>query len=892
MTQVIYPGAVTTDLPRVTGRETEVGQLGEALDRIRAGVGGAVVIVGEFGSGKSALGRTVGPLSGLPTRFVRARVGEHARELSDRLFGTTLVGDDVEDVAAVNSALDALEDSARGGPLVVVVDDLDRADPSARRLLGILARRITPFPVLLVLIGWRRGEALPSGARVLRLHPLSTGDSAAIVRGALVPSAPDSVVDDIAAASGGNPLAAREMAAALTSDEVVGRAGLPVPPRPGTGWTARWRVIEEGLSETARVAMLVVAAGDGLPIGVLALACMRLGLGRDDVDVLESRRLVRVDESDRAWSRRPHRSAAFHCADAVLRRAVHRALADELQDNADFRLLSALHRCSAEDGSAEDVGDELESILRNVEASPDALIGWIRAAELTTNHDVRARRLVSAGLVSWVIGRPAQADWLVTRAGLTGRDISIAGTAAQIRGAVALSRGLPADALRILVDGAGAAVRRDPRLAVDLAARVTGLAWWGGRADWAEKASTLAASLGDSAVEGSSGLFTALVRMAAPAGVAVMQDDFRPAVGDLIRSLRDAENLVEPRELLFAAEVATMIGDDVGTRLFCERAIRVMRARGRATELPFALQLHALVLAGQGRREAARTNADEGLSLAAHAGEETDGAFQHTVLAHLAALDGDTASCEQHRSAVTGRGAEHPTASLDWAAGRLAVSLGRFDDAIEILVPTVLGDRRHPEVSLLATPDLVEAAVASGKPDLVEQALARFGRWCEAGSPWGNAVEPRLTALAAGDSDALFDKACRAPGLAQRPLEAARTRLAYGEHLRGKRRRVEAREHLHAALAVFESLQLPAWIDRTRSVLRASGEGRTHDIAVADVLTPQELDIARMVSAGRSNRDVAGTLHLSSRTVEYHLSKVYVKLGLDSRDQLAGALAD
>ncbi|MBY6683098.1 AAA family ATPase [Rhodococcus sp. BP-316] len=882
---------MNTDVPPSTGRETEIRQLFEIVEGVHSGVGGAVVVVGEFGSGKSTVGRSVGPRAGLRTRFVRARAGEHGTDLFARLLGTGPITDDVDDVVGANAALDALADATRGGPVVLVVDDLDRADHSARRLLGILARRVASLPVFLVLIGWRRGESLPAGAAVLRLHPLSSGDTAATVRGCLEASVPDSVVDDIAAASGGNPLAAREMAAVLTPEEMAGHASLPEPAVPGPAWTARWSMLAQGLSETGRAAMLVVAVGDGLPITVLEGACARLGLGADELDVLESRRLVRVDESGRGWSRRPHRSATFHSADAESRRAVHRALADELQDTADLVLPRALHRAAVEEGTGTDAGDELESVLRTVDASPAALNGWLRAAELATEDDARVRRLVSAGLVSWVIGRPAQAEWLVTSAGVTGRDVSIAGTAAQIRGAVALSRGLPADALRILVDGAGAAARRDPRLAVDLAARVTGLAWWGGRADWAEKAANLADSIEDEAVE-SSGVFAALVRQAAPAGVDVMRDNFRPAIGDLTRSLRDAVNLIEPRELLFAAEIATMVGDDVGTRVFCERAIRAMRVRGRATELPFALQLQALVLAGQGRLEAARAAADEGLSLAAHAGEETDGAFQHTVLAHLAALDGDTASCERHRRAVTGRGAEHPTASLDWAAGRSAVSMARFDDAVEILVPTVLGDRRHPEVSLLATPDLVEAAVAVGKSDLAERALERFARWCDAGSSWGGAVQFRLTALAAGDSEELFDNACRATGLAQRPFESARTRLAYGEFLRGKRRRVEAREHLHTALGVFESLELPAWIDRTRSVLRASGEGRTHDIPVVDVLTPQELDIARMVSRGRSNRDVAGALHLSSRTVEYHLSKVYVKLGLDSRDQLAGALAD
>ncbi|OZD00368.1 hypothetical protein CH281_18485 [Rhodococcus sp. 06-221-2] len=887
--QVIYGGFVNTDVPSSTGRKTEISQLIEVVDGVRDGVGGAVVIVGEFGSGKSTVGRTVGPLSGLRTRFVCARAGEHAAELLTRLLGTASYSDAADAVAMVDIVLDALVKLTRTGPLLAVVDDLDLADDSARKVLGTLARRIRHLPVGLVLIGWRRGDRLPAGATALRLHPLSAHDTASITRGRLGSSAPDWVVDSIAAAAGGNPLAAKEMSAALTPDEAAGRGALADPPRPGPGWTARWADLAGVLSANDRSAMLVAAVGDGLSSSVLDDACARLGGGADALESLEAMRLVRVDDSSRAWSRRPHRSAVFHAADPASINAVHAALAGALSDAADpeQRLAQVMHLAAPSDTPAEAVGDTLERILRTAHASAETLTGWLRAAESTDDDAVRARRLVSAGLVSWLLGRPEQAEWLIGRAGLAGRDDFVAGTTAQIRGALALSQGLPADALRILTAGADAAALRDPKLAVDLAARVTGLAWWGGRSDWAAQAVDLAAAITDT------GVYANLVREAAPAGLAVMRDEFSPAVDDLARSLRDAEQLTQPRELLFAAEVATMVGDDIGTRRFCERAIRVMRVRGHATELPFALQLAALVLAGQGRSEAAHDRAEEGIRLADQAGEQTDGAFQHTVLAHLAALDGDAAACGMHRRAVVGRGKDHPTASIEWAEGRLAVSQGRFTDAVDLLVPTVLYDGRHPEVSLMATPDLVEAAVAVGNVELAREASSRFERWCQAGSSWGGAVAPRLRALLAGSgAEALFEEACHAPGLAHRPLEAARTRLAFGTYLRGERRRAEAREQLHPALALFESLQLPAWVDRTRSALRASGEGRTHDIVVADVLTDQELAIARMVSIGRSNRDVAGTLHLSSRTVEYHLSKVYVKLGLDSREQLAGVLAD
>ncbi|MDI9929682.1 LuxR C-terminal-related transcriptional regulator [Rhodococcus sp. IEGM 1354] len=880
---------MSNDVPASTGRETEIRLLSEFVGGVLDGTGGAIIIVGEFGSGKTTVGRTAASLDGLRTRNVRARAGEHAVHLLARLIGTASHPAEADIVTVVDMVLDALTELTRTGPLLAVVDDVDLADASARKVLGTLSRRIRHLPVGLVLIGWRRGDRLPAGASVLRLHPLSTHDTASIVRGQLGKSAPDWVVDSIVVAARGNPQAAKEMSAALTAEETAGRGALADPPRPGPGWIERWRDLAGVLSVSHRTAMLVAAVGDGLPSSVLDDACGRLGVGADALESLEAMRLVRVDNASRAWSRRPHRSAVFHAADSASINAVHAALTGALSDAADpeQRLARVMHLSAPADVSAEAVGNTLERILRTAHASADTLTGWLRAAESTDDDAIRARRLVSAGLVSWLLGRPEQAEWLIGRAGLAGWDDFVAGTTAQIRGALALSQGLPADALRILTAGANAAALRDPKLAVDLAARVTGLAWWGGRADWAAQAVDLAASITDT------GVYATLVRNAAPAGLAVMCDKFSPAVDDLARSLRAAEQLTQPRELLFAAEIATMVGDDIGTRRFCERAIGVMRVQGHATELPFALQLDALVLAGQGRSEAARDRAEEGIRLAEYAGEETDGAFQHTVLAHLSALDGDSAACGRHRREVAGRGDDHPTASIEWAEGRLAVSQSRFVEAVDLLVPTVLHDGRHPEISLMATPDLVEAAVAVGNIELAREASVRFERWCAAGSSWAGAVAPRLRALMAGASaEALFEEACQAPGLAHRPLEAARTRLAFGTYLRGERRRAEARQQFHPALALFESLQLPAWIDRTRSALRASGEGRSHDIVVADVLTDQELAIARMVSIGRSNRDVAGTLHLSSRTVEYHLSKVYVKLGLDSREQLAGILSD
>jgi DNA-binding CsgD family transcriptional regulator len=844
----------------------------------------------------STLVRSVFPTSGLRLVRFRARPGEQASALAARLWGVNLASHAAAStmglVGAADAALDAIAEQVGRGPVLWIVDDMDLADGSARIFMSYVVRRIAHLPAGVVMVGWRRGEPVAAGAGIVRLHPLPRSETADVVRVRLGPLAPDWVVEEVAESAGGNALAATELSDALSRDEAAGRLPLPDPLPAGPLWSERWLGVEKQLSLDARVAMLVVTVGDGFAVSVLESACARLGIAPAALRALETRRLVSVDASGRCWARRPHRSPAYHCAGLEERQAAHGAVGDAVRevaapDDAMAALTIAHHHAAATSAPDEGVADRLESALAGL--SPDAavLAGWIKAAGLTDEADRRARRLVAAAVCAWRIGRGALAVALIDQAGPRSQDPALAGTASLVRGAVALSHGLAADAMHSLVEGAHAAARGEPGLAVDLAARASGVAWWAGRADWAETAFDLAGVVGGDDPGAS------FVREASEAGLAMIRDEFTPAVGHLRRLLRDAENLEEPRDLVFASEVAGLAGDDLGTRRFNDRAIQVMRQRDSATELPFVLQRAALVLAAQGRAEAAAASAREGLVLAARAGEARGGVFQHVVLGHVDALRGDVAACTSHHGAITAMldGGQEP--SMQWALGRLAVSEGRFADALEVLVPVVLGEDRHAFVSLQAAPDLVEAATAEGRVDLALAALDRFGRWRSAGSSWAAAVEPRLVAMAApdGETEERFVLACHAPGLAYRPLESARTRLAYGSFLRGERRRAEAREQLHLALGLFESLQLSAWAGRTRSALRASGESAAASVVVPSSMTAQELDIARMVGEGLSNREVAARLHLSPRTVEYHLSKVYVKMGLSSRDQLARRLA-
>ena len=229
------------------------------------------------------------------------------------------------------------------------------------------------------------------------------------------------------------------------------------------------------------------------------------------------------------------------------------------------------------------------------------------------------------------------------------------------------------------------------------------------------------------------------------------------------------------------------------------------------------------------------------------------------------------------------------SAAADWALGLMELGLGRPADALQHLL-TLTGAGGHPGILLWATPDLVEAAVRAGQPDRCSAVLERFGAWATgSGLPLPAAALARCKGLLADADVAVeqFDAALRHDHSAQRPFERARNELALGEALRRQRRRSEARTHLRNALEVFEKLGTAPWAERARAELRASGEtARKRNPNTFDQLTPQEVRIALFASRGASNPDIAAKLFLSRRTVEYHLHKVFTKLGVTSRAEL------
>jgi DNA-binding CsgD family transcriptional regulator len=317
------------------------------------------------------------------------------------------------------------------------------------------------------------------------------------------------------------------------------------------------------------------------------------------------------------------------------------------------------------------------------------------------------------------------------------------------------------------------------------------------------------------------------------------------------------------------------------------------RGRGSSADIAGLVPLVVASDIADRRLAAAAAGIEWGLELTRALGWDNQETSLICMQAEIAAVQGREEECRE----LAGEGLRRGLArGIGWvvALARLALAeleagLGRPREAIEQLEQLPPGP--IPPYAQLATPDLIDAALRLGDRDRALAALERLVAWAPVTrAPAVQGLVARCRAVLADDAqdaDELFATALALHREAS-PFERARTELAYGERLRRDRRRVKARTQLRNALVTFEGLGAAPWAARARQELRASGEiVRRRDATTVDDLTPQELRIAELVAAGASNRDVAGQLFLSPKTVEYHLGKVFVKLGIGSRVELA-----
>lgn len=288
--------------------------------------------------------------------------------------------------------------------------------------------------------------------------------------------------------------------------------------------------------------------------------------------------------------------------------------------------------------------------------------------------------------------------------------------------------------------------------------------------------------------------------------------------------------------------------------------------------------------------EAVEASAAEGIEIARQVGLENLETCFLAFLARVAAFRGREAECRERAEEALTRALSHNLGSAINAARTALAEIGDVDAAVTQL-EYLQGDTAQMSLLVLALPDLVDAAVCGGVPERTAPGLALYEVYAEQAQGAALGILARCKAQVASDpeeAERLFEESLALQAHGAQPFERARTQIAYGEFLRRARRRVDARVQLRYALATFEEVGAERWASRAREELQATGEtARKRDESTRDDLTPQELRIAQRVADGASNRDVAAQLFISPKTVEYHLHKVFLKLGVSSRMELA-----
>jgi DNA-binding CsgD family transcriptional regulator len=637
--------------------------------------------------------------------------------------------------------------------------------------------------------------------------------------------------------------------------------------------------------------VLVAATDDSGDVTTVLDAAARLDVPAEALDEAERANLIRVRGMQLELRHPLVRSAIYQGAPLSRRRAAHAALASVLvgEARADRR---AWHRAAASVAPDPEVVDELErAALRAHERGgyDAASLALERAAALASDERRQARLLTAAAENAWLPGQGARARALLRRARRLDADAAVCADGGRLLGLIEMTSGVPADSTRILVDAAEKVAAGDP----DRALYLLSLASWG--AAFVRDADSIAAIAGCAeALLVASTPTTSFLRTRLAGLHAHFARDFDAAAARLHAAVALAAELDEeavPDRLGLLCPVGLFLCDERAVLDVHRRVAAQAREEGRIAYVTQALPWLTLGDIWSGHWPSAAAAIEEGLELAGETGQLQIAAHLLAIDALLAAHRGDEERCRaraaeslQHAAA---RRLGHVACCATWALTLLELGLGRPEDALT----HVRALPRTGGVDWDAL-DAIEAAVRAGEPELAAEWLDAFEPWARgSGAPWGQAVALHCRALLAGDqadADRLFLAALEMHDRAGRPFERARTELAFGERLRRARRRAEARVHLRAALELLQSLGAELWAERARAELRASGEtARKRDPSTLDQLTAQEVHIAQLVAEGLTNRDVAGQLFLSPRTIDFHLRNVFRKLGISSRIELA-----
>ncbi|GAA1993199.1 ATP-binding protein [Catenulispora subtropica] len=881
--------------------------------------GAALVLRGEAGVGKSALldyaaGRATSsemrvlttsgvqtethlPYAGLqqllyPIRDRTVLIPDRQRAALEAALGGA--GPAAPDVFLVGLAvLNLIAEAAAKTPVLVVVEDSHWLDISTSHVLAFVARRLESEPIILLAAAREGFSSLLVDAELpeLILSPLAP-DAAGALLDAHAPGLDPALRRRLLAEAAGNPLALTELprTAATTAEG----ASAPAPWIPLTERLERAFTIRlSGLPAPTRMLLQVAALNDSSSLTETMEALARVAdgeAGPGDLTPAIAARLIDVDRGEIRFRHPLMRSAIHQSMSLPERYAAHAALADVLADQEDRRIW---HLAAATALPDESVAAQLHAAAARAEhrgAIGAAVIALDHAARLSQDPGLRADRLLRAAELAVELGGRGLVTSLLDEASRSDLTAQQWARVVWLRGGFDEGlRGRTADTVALAELAETVAADGDRELAVRILWSAAQRCFWtepgiGARQRVVDIAESLALDEHDP-------WLLAILAYAAPIDRgAVVIERLNRIVATPGRDARTDRML---------GTGALMVGSfDLAQRLSAAAAAG-LRSQGRLGLLARAVGAEASSAAQLGDLSVAIPAAEESSRLARETTQPYLYGLIRAIEAAIAALRGDgdrvrvlTAEAEQAGLSV---GARPVLARTQMARGLAALGAGRFDEAYTQL--RRLHDPADPcyQVALrcFAIADLVDAAAHCGQAAAISEIMQEMeSAALRTPSPVLHAGIRFARALLADDDEAeqLYTAALNAD-LAGWPFIRARTQLAYGEWLRRQRRAADSRPHLRAARETFDALGVIAWSDRARQELRASGEtSRSRNLDARDQLTPQELQIAQMAAGGLTNREIGQKLYLSHRTISSHLHRIFPKLGVASRSELAATL--
>jgi DNA-binding CsgD family transcriptional regulator len=906
------------------GRATELRTVEELLTRVRAGQGAALVLVGEPGIGKTTLVRHAARAAedmqtldvvGAESERQMAYAALHRLLLPhldrlDRLpppqraaltaaFGQT-DGPAPDRFRIGLGALTLLADVAGDRPLLCTVDDAHWLDPETLEALAFVARRLQADRIG-VLLALREGDPAAStavrGLPTLRVGGLSSSSSRELLSRAVPGRLDDAVATQVAAETGGNPLALLTLVEQLTAEQLAGRAALPVP-LPAAAQVRRWFLSRvRALPAPTQLLLLVASLAQPEDPPSLWRAAAELGLGPLDADPAIAEGIVTIGRE--ITFRHPLLRSAVHAGATVAdRRRAHAALAAAIPAGSDPER-RAWHLAAATPGTDDEAAEDLELAGERVR-NRGGYATWAafleRSADLTADPEHRARRFVAAARAHLYAGSPDLAQAALDRAAPGVAGVVVRARAEQVRAAISSYHYRHAEVPARLLRALAAAGPADPQLTRDLlweAMRTAVMARDALRGttlpEVARTALSALADLGPGPADSDRLLRAFAVRIAVGAEPAVPL--FREAVtglaaGGPVRT--DAGGRV-----LLAVLAADELWDDDGGRVLLDRVMRFDREHGDLNELALALRCSVAGLVRAGRFDDALASQQEAAELTRTMGMPPTG---DADLVELWAWQGREAEARTAGDLLVDRWAGQAGMGVmatvaRQALGILELGLGRYEQALDLARRVY--DEDAAGFANLGLADLVEAGVRAGDLVAAEAGLARLAaRAGASGTPWALGLLARSRALLAGDdAEPLFQEALAQLGRTEVRPELARTRLTYGEWLRRRNRRIDARDQLRGAHESFARMGAAAFAERARTELLATGARVQRPTAHPALgLTPQESQVAALAADGATNAEIASRLFVTVSTVEYHMNKVLRKLDVTSRRQLGAAL--